>query len=151
MEHIVYLHLRWKLQPVGAAADPLNYLVGPEVFRRQLGQRPVANGHGDVLVQAEPRPLADLKLELTVLLVMRELHDPLCLKKLIAHLHKKDAPIAELLIHHRHPRRTRKQGRWRLTIDDFERRRLQRCLVRSIIAIFRPWKPPQAALGSITG
>jgi hypothetical protein len=82
---------------------------------------PVANGHGGALVQAELRPLADFKFELAVLLVVCELHDPLCLKKPIAHLHKEDVPIPELSIHHRYPchaRQHRKQSWWWPSIDD---------------------------------
>jgi hypothetical protein len=101
MEHIVYPRLGWKLQPVGNDAESLNHLVRPKVFRRQLGQRLVVNGHGGVLVQAEPCPLTDFKFELAVLLVVRELHDPLCLKKPIAYL-RKDVPITELTIHRSH-------------------------------------------------
>jgi ABC-type nitrate/sulfonate/bicarbonate transport system ATPase subunit len=80
-----------------------------------------------MMVQAEPCPLVDLKLEPSVLLVVHELHDPLSLKKLIVHLRKEDVSIVELVIHRRHPRRTRKhrkQSRWRSIVYDFERRRL---------------------------
>jgi hypothetical protein len=38
------------------------------------------NGHGGTLVQVEPHELTDFKFVLAVLLVVRELHDPLCLK-----------------------------------------------------------------------
>jgi hypothetical protein len=152
MEHIVNPRLGRKLQLVGDNIESLDHLVSPKVLRRQLGQGPVSNGLSGALVQTEPCPLTDFKFELAMLLVVCELHDPLRLKKPIAHLHKEDVPILELSIHRRHPchaRQHRKQSWRRPTVDNFEWCRLQRCLVRSVIAIFCPWKPLQPALGSI--
>jgi hypothetical protein len=154
MEHIVYPRLGWKLQSVGNGAELLNHLVRPKVLWRQLGQMPVVNGHDIALVQAEPCPLADFKFEMAVLLVVYELHNPLCLKKPIAHLRKEDVLIPELSIHRHYPchvRQHRKQSWWWPTVYDFEWRRLQHCLVRRVVAVFCPWKPSQSALVSIAG
>jgi hypothetical protein len=46
-----------------------------------------------VLIQAEPRPVANGELQLLVLLIVRRLHDALCLKKPVTHLDGERVPV----------------------------------------------------------
>jgi hypothetical protein len=89
---------------------------------------PVADGHGGVLVETEPHPITDVELELAVLLVVCELHDPLSLKEPIMDFCQEYVPVPELVIHRRNPHCPRKhrQQCWRRpTVDNLKWHSLQ--------------------------
>jgi hypothetical protein len=77
----------------------------------------------------------------------------LCLEKTCAYILKKCITVSDQVLHCWDTRLTRLigvHGRRVTTIDNMERSITKRRVVRSVIAIFSPWKPPHPLFGTIS-
>jgi hypothetical protein len=111
MEDVMDMCPLRKLKPICERTNSLVHLVWHELLRRKLRQGTIVDRHRGTLIQAEPHPIADLELQVLVLLAMHRLHDALRLKKTTVHLGKEDVTVAVLLIN---------SHRWHAAVDNFE-------------------------------
>ena len=144
MEDIMDLGPGRKLQAVSNIAYALKHQVWPVVFRGQLARRLVGDAGCRTVMKTQPGPITNLHGNVTMPFIIVLLHGDLGGEETIPDLLQKHVPLLELLVQGSdagHSWLIRGHGRRGATIDDLKRCRPQRCLVRRVVAEFRPGKP----------
>jgi hypothetical protein len=107
-----------------------------------------------VLIQMQPYPVADGKVQLPMVLVVRCLHYRLSLQQPVFDLTEEDVTVPQLVLHRCNPRGSRlewDQRRGLTVIDDLEWGSLQCHLIQRVVAVLSPWQPLELAFGAVAG
>ena len=152
MEDVVQARLGRQLEAVRDGAHAFQDLERSIVARQELGRIAALDRCSRTLVEAKPRPFANLELNMAMSLVV-VLHVILSLQQAFPNVSQKRVAFLELAIQGNdasHALLVGQHGRRRPTINHLERSRLEGGLVRRIVIKFRPWKPTQPATRAIT-
>ena len=105
------------------------------------------------MMKTEPDPLPNIKGHLTVFAVIVQFVPLLCLEEVVAHILKKCIAVSDQVLNCWDTGLTGlicAHGR-RVTAIDKTKWSIAKCrVVRSVIAIFSPWQPPDPLLGTVS-